>query len=56
MLTDDPNQLIVWIQNNEIIGHTIWHESNVTEHCEGVQRDKEDRAILETFSREEDFY
>jgi GNAT superfamily N-acetyltransferase len=39
--------LIVWRENDEIIGHTIWHETNTEEHRKGDPRDKEDREILE---------
>lgn len=47
ILTKDPSQLIVWGENNKIIGHAIWHESNTEEHRKGVPRDKEDSEILE---------
>ena len=39
--------LIVWRENDEIIGHAIWHETNTEEHRKGDPRDKEDREILE---------
>jgi len=43
----DPSQLIVWRQDNKIVGHAIWHESNSKEHRKGDPRDKEDTQILE---------
>lgn len=38
--------LIVFRENDEIIGHAIWHETNTEEHRKGDPRDKEDREIL----------
>jgi ribosomal protein S18 acetylase RimI-like enzyme len=40
-------QLIVWRENDKIVGHAVWHESNTEEHRKGVPRDKEDRETLE---------
>jgi GNAT superfamily N-acetyltransferase len=42
----DPSHLIVLRENNEIIGHAIWHESNTDEHRAGDPRDEEDKRIL----------
>jgi len=39
--------LIVFRENNEIIGHAIWHETNTQEHRKGEPREKEDREALE---------
>ncbi|MDH5374884.1 MAG: GNAT family N-acetyltransferase [Candidatus Bathyarchaeota archaeon] len=47
IVTQDPSHLIVWRENNEIIGDAIWHETNTEEHRKGVPRDKEDKEILE---------
>lgn len=47
LITKDPSHLIVWRENNEIIGHAIWHETSTKEHRRGLPRDKEDRQILE---------
>ena len=47
LLAKNPSQLIVWKENNKIVGHTIWHETNTEEHRKGDPRDKEDREILE---------
>lgn len=33
-------------ENNRIIGHAIWHESNTEEHRRGIPRDKEDGELL----------
>ena len=46
IVTQDPTHLIVWRENNEIIGDAIWHETSTDEHREGVPRDREDREIL----------
>jgi len=46
-VTEDPSHLIVWRENNEVIGHAIWHEANTEEHRRGDLRDREDREILE---------
>jgi len=43
----DSSQLIVWRENNEIIGHAVWHETNTEEHRKGEPRDKEDKEALE---------
>jgi len=41
--------LIVFRENDEIIGHAIWHETNTEEHRKGDARDKEDKEILHKF-------
>jgi len=46
IVTQDPSHLIVWRENNAIIGDAIWHETSTDEHREGVPRDREDREIL----------
>jgi len=46
IVTQDPAHLIVWRENNEIIGDAIWHETSTDEHREGDPRDREDREIL----------
>jgi len=43
----DPSQLIVMKENNKIVGHAVWHESNTEEHRKGDPRDKEDTEALE---------
>jgi GNAT superfamily N-acetyltransferase len=45
-ITQDPTHLIVWRENNEIIGDAIWHETSTDEHGKGDPRDREDREIL----------
>ena len=42
----DPSHLIVWRENDDIIGHAVWHETNTEEHRKGDTRDKEDKEIL----------
>jgi GNAT superfamily N-acetyltransferase len=46
IVTHNPAQLIVWRENNEIIGHAIWHEASTDEHRKGDPRDREDREAL----------
>jgi GNAT superfamily N-acetyltransferase len=41
--------LIVFRDNDDIIGHAIWHESNTEEHSKGSPREKEDTEILRGF-------
>jgi len=41
--------LIVFRDNDEIIGHAIWHETSTEEHRKGDPREKEDREILQRF-------
>ncbi len=41
--------LIVFRENDEIIGHAIWHESTTEEHREGDPRDRVDGEILQGF-------
>jgi GNAT superfamily N-acetyltransferase len=49
-LTENPSQLIVWVDDNgDIVGHAIWHESNTEEHRKGDSRDEDDREILRGF-------
>lgn len=47
VVVKDPSQLIVWRDNNEVVGHAVWHETNTEEHRKGVARDREDREALE---------
>lgn len=50
------SHLIVWLDDDQIIGHAIWHESSSKEHSPGDTRDVEDRMILEEFlGGEEEF-
>jgi GNAT superfamily N-acetyltransferase len=49
IIRKDSSHLIVWLENDEIIGHVIWHETSTDEHREGDPRDKEDKAILRRF-------
>jgi GNAT superfamily N-acetyltransferase len=47
VVVKDKSQLIVWRDNDKIVGHSVWHESNTQEHRKGDARDKEDREALE---------
>jgi GNAT superfamily N-acetyltransferase len=46
IISQDPAHLIVWRENNEIIGDAIWHETGTEEHRKGDPRDREDREML----------
>jgi len=46
-LKDDPSHLIVMLEEKNILGWAIWHESNTREHQPGYPRDAEDVKILE---------
>lgn len=46
VLVENPDLLLVWRDNHEIIGHAIWHETSTDEHREGDPRDQEDRETL----------
>ncbi len=46
IVTQHPAHLIVWREDDEIIGDAIWHETSTDEHREGDPRDREDREIL----------
>jgi len=41
VLADNPSLLLVLRENDEIIGHAIWHETSTDEHREGDARDRE---------------
>ena len=47
LVSEDPDQLIVWLEGDEIVGHAIWHTSNTAAHPGGEPREDEDRRILE---------
>jgi GNAT superfamily N-acetyltransferase len=52
----NPEHLILFREDDEIVGHMIWHESNTEEHSSGRVRDEDDRAILrELLSPGEEF-
>ena len=46
IVTQDPVHLIVWRENDGIVGDAIWHETSTDEHRKGVPRDSEDREVL----------
>lgn len=56
VLVENPAQLIVVRDNDEIIGHLIWHESNTEERRKGDPRDEENKRILrELLGEKKDF-
>jgi GNAT superfamily N-acetyltransferase len=46
IVTQNPAHLIVMRENEEIIGHLIWHKSSTDEHRNNDPRDEEDKQIL----------
>ncbi|MFW9769803.1 MAG: GNAT family N-acetyltransferase [Candidatus Thorarchaeota archaeon] len=51
----DPNHLIVWTDDGEIIGHCVWHETTTEEMIPGDPRDDDDRSSLhQLFGGEKD--
>ncbi len=47
LVTENPEQLIMWRDEGVLVGHTIWHASNTRVHPDGEEREVEDRRILE---------
>ena len=47
LITEKPERLILWRDNNELVGHAIWHESNTKQHPDGTPREPDDLKILE---------
>jgi GNAT superfamily N-acetyltransferase len=43
----NSSHLIVWLVDNQIIGHAIWHESSTREHSPGDRRGLKDIEMLE---------
>lgn len=43
----DPSHLIVWRENNEIIGDAIWHEESIDE----FMKDPGDKEVAEVLER-----
>jgi GNAT superfamily N-acetyltransferase len=51
----DPRHLIIWKKKNDIIGHTVWHETTTSEMVPGDSRNGEDKMILhKLFDGEQD--
>ncbi|MFW9808419.1 MAG: GNAT family N-acetyltransferase [Candidatus Thorarchaeota archaeon] len=42
----DANHLITWIEEEQIVGHCIWHETSTEEMIPGDPRGEEDRKCL----------
>ena len=47
LIREDPERLILWLDNDLIVGHAIWHSSNTKQHPDGEPREFDDRNILE---------
>jgi GNAT superfamily N-acetyltransferase len=45
-IMSNPEHLILFKEDQEIIGHMIWHESNTEEHSGGRVRAEDDRTVL----------
>ena len=45
-LENNPKHLIIWTDNEEIVGHNIWHETSTEEMTPGDLRDVDDRDTL----------
>ncbi len=46
LVEEDPERLIAWMEEGEILGHAIWHPSHTEAHPDGSPREKDDREIL----------
>ncbi len=46
IVKESPERLIVWKEENEILGHAIWHPSDTETHPDGSQQEEDDREIL----------
>jgi GNAT superfamily N-acetyltransferase len=56
IIRTNSSHLIVWTEDNEIVGHAIWHPSSTDEHRKGDPRDKEDVELLRRLlGRKKDF-
>ncbi|MFX1479469.1 MAG: GNAT family N-acetyltransferase [Promethearchaeota archaeon] len=53
LINDDPSHLIAFMENQEILGWAIWHESSTTKHRGGEPRDNEDTKILTKLANRE---
>ena len=42
----DPSHLIVWVDEDEVVGHVVWHETSTEEHHRGDPRDEDDQSNL----------
>ena len=47
LVKEKPERLIMWRDNETLVGHTIWHASNTKVHPDGDAREEDDRHILE---------
>ncbi|MHA2064999.1 MAG: GNAT family N-acetyltransferase [Candidatus Thorarchaeota archaeon] len=45
-IESNPDHLIVWMDQDQIVGHTIWHETSTDEMTPGNPRDENDRETL----------
>jgi GNAT superfamily N-acetyltransferase len=52
VLVENPSLLLVFRDNDKIIGHAIWHETGTDEHRKGDPRDRDDREILKKLCSE----
>jgi GNAT superfamily N-acetyltransferase len=48
IIKENSSHCIVCIEDQEILGHIIWHECTTVDHRKGDPRDKADREVLES--------
>jgi GNAT superfamily N-acetyltransferase len=46
IVKESPEHLIVWEDDDEILGHAIWHSSDTESHPDGSRREEDDREVL----------
>ena len=46
LLKENPEHLIIWREDSQIIGHAVWHKASTDEHRKGDPRNADDKAIL----------
>ncbi len=47
IIIENSSHCILCIENQEILGHVLWHECSTSEHRRNDPRDKKDKEILE---------
>lgn len=45
-IESNPDHLIIWMDQDQIVGHSIWHETSTDEMTAGDPRDEDDRETL----------
>jgi ribosomal protein S18 acetylase RimI-like enzyme len=47
LIRENSESLILWRENDVLMGHAIWHKSNTKQHPDGTPREPDDQRILE---------